>query len=596
MPTPFLKTLVALALAAVSALALADPPARVGRIALVQGAVSVSGEVGQEASAALVNWPITSHNQVTTGRDGRTELRVGSTAIRLDADSSLDISELDDESLRLHLHYGSVSVRLRSDDALRGFELSTPQGHVRLQEPGRVRIDAERTRDTSVINVFDGVALVDGGGSTLTVRAGKRAEIRNDDVLTGLAVRDSFDDWAAQRDARDERVTSDRYVTRDMTGYEELDQNGSWRDDAEYGPLWTPVGVGADWAPYRDGRWAWVAPWGWTWVDNAPWGYAPFHYGRWVMVNQRWCWAPGRQVGVPVWSPALVGWVGGGGWSVSFNSGGSQRQMPAQGWYPLGPREVFVPGYRVSQERLHYINRHAREGADRDGRHEGLTVVPHEQFGQRGVVQVNRVPHAALAPQQVLRDVKPGAPPPPLGARRDRDGEPRFDNRANRNDNRPGMDNRERRGNEQRPAPAVVLTAPPAVQAVAPAAAPAAVPRRDQRPGFDEGRRIPDEGRRDARPVPVAPPAVQAVAPPRPAAEPLAQPRIEHGNRQDGERRQREAEPPMARPAPPVQAVQPVRTVPAQAEKAASSEPAKQRHNEERGNNNRGERDNVDKR
>jgi hypothetical protein len=25
-----------------------------------------------------------------------------------------------------------------------------------------------------------------------------------------------------------------------------------------------------------------MSPWGWTWVDNAPWGFAPFHYGRWV--------------------------------------------------------------------------------------------------------------------------------------------------------------------------------------------------------------------------------------------------------------------------------------------------------------------------
>ena len=28
--------------------------------------------------------------------------------------------------------------------------------------------------------------------------------------------------------------------------------------------------------------WVWLRPWGWTWVDDAPWGFAPFHYGRWL--------------------------------------------------------------------------------------------------------------------------------------------------------------------------------------------------------------------------------------------------------------------------------------------------------------------------
>ncbi len=155
---------------------------------------------------------------------------------------------------------------------------------------------------------------------TLTVRAGKRAELINDDVKTGLAVRDAFDDWSQLRDQYDERSVSARYVTTDMTGYEELDGNGIWREDAEYGPIWMPRAVPIGWAPYRDGRWTWIAPWGWTWVDNAPWGYAPFHYGRWVFVQQRWCWTPGRHVSRPVWAPALVGWVGGNGWNVSFAS------------------------------------------------------------------------------------------------------------------------------------------------------------------------------------------------------------------------------------------------------------------------------------
>ncbi len=92
---------------------LAEAPGRVGRISLVQGKVDIGGDVGAESSPAqLVNWPITSRNLISTAPGARTELRIGSTAIRLDGDSSLEVTELDDDSLRLRLHYGSVSVRV----------------------------------------------------------------------------------------------------------------------------------------------------------------------------------------------------------------------------------------------------------------------------------------------------------------------------------------------------------------------------------------------------------------------------------------------------------------------------------------------------
>jgi hypothetical protein len=426
----------------------------------------------------------------------------------------MDVEELDDDSLRLHLNYGSANVRVLNADALRGFELSTPNGLVRLQEPGRLRVDAERERGTTVVNVFDGVALVEDRGSQLIVRAGKRAEIRDDDVRTGLALRDGFDDWSMQRDRQYDNSASARYVGSDMTGYEDLDRNGVWRDDAEYGPLWLPSTVGSDWAPYRDGSWTWIAPWGWTWVDNAPWGYAPFHYGRWVYAHQRWAWAPGRHVGRPVWAPALVGWVGGGGWSASFGSGRGHR--PAQGWYPLTPRDAFVPGYRLSHDHLQRINRDARrddhdgrrghDGRDgRDGRdwrgehRQGLTVVPHDQFDRRGTIAVRNAPRAAVPPL-ALQNAPGTAPAAPQGWR-DRDGRgDRFDRDANQ------------RGRDRRPEtaqrPPVAMPAPQVVTGQPqpqPAAQPQ-FPRRDGRGGSD------DRGQRQ-QPVPPVP-AASAVQPP----------------------------------------------------------------------------------
>jgi hypothetical protein len=440
MSNPILKTAILLAFSTLSALAVAadDPPARVGRLALTQGQVSIGGEIGTEMSPAQVNWPVTSGNMITAAAGARTELRIGSTSIRLDGDSSLEVIELDDDSIRLRLHYGSASVRIVNADVLRGFELITPQARVRMQQPGRVRIDAERVRDTSAVNVFDGAALVESGGSQLTVRAGKRLEATDDDMRTAGAVQDAFDTWSAARDKLEDKASSARYVTTEMTGYEDLDRYGNWRSDSEYGPLWTPA-VAADWVPYRDGSWTWIDPWGWTWVDNAPWGYAPFHYGRWVYVNRRWAWAPGSRAERLVWAPALVGWVGGADWNITFRD---RSHRPGFGWYPLSPHDRYVPSWHASENHVRWLNSHVRpdspRGRDHDYRQRGLTVVPQERFGNGGRIDVRKAPFAAVTPPLVHNGIPAtGAPPAPPN-RPHRGGPSDRADRADRNgDGRP---------------------------------------------------------------------------------------------------------------------------------------------------------------
>jgi hypothetical protein len=442
MSNRFVRSVTLLAFTVISTIACAqdDPPARVGRVSLAQGNVSISGDVGEAATAALVNWPVTSQHTLTTAANGRTEVRIGSTSVRLDNDSSLEVTELGDDSLRLRLHYGSASIRIVNLDLLDGFELATPQARVRMQQPGRLRVDAGRAGDTSVVSVFDGQAVVDGGGLSLTVRAGRSAELAGEDIRTGQARRDDFDEWALARDKYEDDSRSSRYVTTEMTGYEDLDRHGSWRAHSEYGNLWFPS-VASSWVPYRDGRWTWISPWGWTWVDNAPWGYAPFHYGRWVHVNQRWAWAPGRHDRRPVWSPALVGWIGGSGWNLTFQSHHTRRPLPAQGWYPLSPHERFVPGYRLSDERLrrlhHGWSHGPRKNHGPDYRRRGVTVVPHEHFGKLGQVVVPEAPQAVPAPLLVAG---PASPPPPPLAWRERDAR-RDDGRdRNRHDGRDRWD------------------------------------------------------------------------------------------------------------------------------------------------------------
>ena len=161
---------------------------------------------------------------------------------------------------------------------------------------------------------------------------------------------DDWDQWVASRDARDDNVSSARYVSREMDGAEDLDQYGTWETFPGYGPCWVPTIPSGVWAPYTFGRWAWVAPWGWTWIDEEPWGFAPFHYGRWALVSGIWVWAPGAIVRHPVYAPALVTWIG-------------QRPGPGRppdgshiAWAPLGPRQPFHPLYEASPAHIRAIN------------------------------------------------------------------------------------------------------------------------------------------------------------------------------------------------------------------------------------------------
>jgi hypothetical protein len=168
-------------------------------------------------------------------------------------------------------------------------------------------------------------------------------------------VEDGFDRWAADRNRLEDQSIAARYVPREVVGYQQLDPYGSWAQDPSYGAIWFPHVTVADWAPYRYGHWEWISPWGWTWIDDAPWGFAPFHYGRWAMIGSRWAWVPGRIGPRPIYAPALVVFVGGGGtrgsWSLSIGS------SPGIAWYPLAPGEAWRPAYRTSPVYVRNVNR-----------------------------------------------------------------------------------------------------------------------------------------------------------------------------------------------------------------------------------------------
>ena len=120
--------------------------------------------------------------------------------------------------------------------------------------------------------------------------------------------------------------------------------------------MWIPTHVASDWAPYRYGRWAWVEPYGWTWIDDAPWGFAPFHYGRWAYVRNRWVWAPGVFAAAPCTRRHSSSFVGGS----NFRGGSCDGDRGDVAWFPLAPREIYRPAYRASDRLRSRRERHQR--------------------------------------------------------------------------------------------------------------------------------------------------------------------------------------------------------------------------------------------
>jgi hypothetical protein len=341
--------------------ALADPPAVVARLESFQGTVTFSPAGTDNWSWANLNRPLSDGDRLWIGAGSRAEAMAGPDALRLGANTGLRIAELRESATQLQLTRGEFEVRVRAPMQGRLFEVDTPNLAFQLRSAGDYRIDVDADRDLTTVTVRAGHGTVYGPqGEQVPVGANERMRFAGA-AATPVAESfepplDGFDAWVVGLNRREDASVAARYVGVDMTGYQDLDRYGAWHVDPVYGPVWVPLAVAPGWAPYHDGHWAWIAPWGWTWIDNEPWGFAPFHYGRWAYVSASWVWVPGPMVVRPVYAPALVAFVGGGGggvrWSVSLSSG-----SPGIAWFPLAPGEVYRPVYAASPAYVQAINR-----------------------------------------------------------------------------------------------------------------------------------------------------------------------------------------------------------------------------------------------
>jgi hypothetical protein len=345
-----------------------DPPSRVARLAYSQGSVSFQPAGTDDWVTAGLNRPATTGDKLWTDRDGRVELQLDGSMIRLSNNTGFSFLNLSDTVTQIQLTTGTLLVRVRRLDDNETYEIDTPNLAFSVLRPGLYKITVNDAGDSTAIRVRTGAGEVTGGGAAYTVHANDYATFNGFDRLSANSENygndeDQFDSWAATRDRRSEHSNSARYVSADVVGYEDLDDHGSWRQTPDNGNVWFPRTSVPGWAPYHYGHWDYIQPWGYTWVDDEPWGFAPFHYGRWVSYEGSWGWvpAPPRSEGVvyvrPVYAPALVAWVGGPHFAIGVGVGGGEYAAgESVGWFPLAPREVYVPSYRVSRNYVNNVN------------------------------------------------------------------------------------------------------------------------------------------------------------------------------------------------------------------------------------------------
>jgi hypothetical protein len=330
-----------------------DPPSRVARIASVTGPVSFEAASVDQWADASPNYPMTTGDSLYSDAGGRAVLRIGQHGIRLNSLTNFQFESLTDQVVQISVNSGGIGLHVRHLFDGESWEVDTPNGAITLLRGGDYRIDTDPNSNFTTVAVRGGDLEVTSNNQSFQVHAGQTAyfdDSGNPPDITASGPKDDFDVFISARD-RLEDVPPSQYVSPDMVGYEDLNANGDWANTAD-GAVWTPhVAVG--WTPYHDGHWAWVAPWGWTWVDDAPWGFAPFHYGRWAMVNNRWGWYPGVVAPRPYYAPALVAFVGGAGFGVGISIGGGGGLV---GWFPLGPKEVYYPSYHVSPAYIRQVN------------------------------------------------------------------------------------------------------------------------------------------------------------------------------------------------------------------------------------------------
>jgi hypothetical protein len=418
----------------------APSDAGAARISFIQGDVSTQHSGSSDWSAATLNTPVVSGDQISTAQNARAEIQLDhANIVRMSDRTTASVVSLARNQLQLQIGQGLVNFEvIRNNDA--SVEIQTPNVAIHPDSgEGSYRVLVNSDGET-IVDVRKGSAEISTPQGSTRVERDQRITIQgNADnaqyQVSGAPGRDDWDRWNIDRDRSIEGARSWQHTNPNYTGSEDLDTYGHWSNVPDYGDVWFPS-AGPDWVPYRDGRWVYEPYYGWTWVSYEPWGWAPYHYGRWFVYGGNWGWWPGPVYAgyQPIWAPAYVSFFGfgGGGWglNVGFGFGGGFGNV---GWLPCGPGDRFFPWYgrginRVNAVNVYDIHNNFRGGLSplREGPHAysnvdrafsdervraGISSMQSDRFGRDRVpMQQSRIEPGDFRKASVMTGANPVSP------------------------------------------------------------------------------------------------------------------------------------------------------------------------------------------
>lgn len=411
---------------------------RVGRVAGISGPAQLWDAQDRQWTPLHLNRVISQGDRIRSEAQARVEIQVGSLGLWIGPASDVEVLRLDTQAAQLRLNQGHLVVRVQTSEWAAALQLVTGEAAAQPLAPGLYRLD----RDTvsggrSAAATLRGLLGVQANDSRLQVAAGQRLEVMGAQAGGGLRntvlLNDAFAAWVHARDQVPEGpVPAAAAPWRELTGLEALETHGRWERHPDEGWIWAPQAVRPGWEPFRDGRWVWSYPWGWTWLDDAPWGFAPSHFGRWIQWNSRWVWVPGvvrsRHL-PPAVMPALPTLPPEHrGMRTPRVDGGETnpvRPPPPLGGAPGGPPAPQLPGLLQDRpprpERRHGLERPNRESLPPDTVIERRVERPSDRLVDRSADRPADRPSPAPVPLPALR---PDRPEPSRTAPRPADSRP----------------------------------------------------------------------------------------------------------------------------------------------------------------------------
>lgn len=301
------------------------------RIGLIEGDVQVMIPDTTDWTPAALNLPLNEGDRLWSPEASRAEIQLrGGVHVRVDGDTALDLLTLAPDSAQFYVDRGRVYINNRTG-GIKTVQVDTPGSSIRGYDNSIMMVDLAED-GISEISVLKGIAYVESKSGAVQVTAGNTLTLRGPDGAD-LAPLSQPEDWERWNGDRDRKLLSwgesSRYLPDELHEYSsDFDEHGRWEYESEFGWIWTPAGVAVDWAPYSAGHWTWLRG-SYVWISLDPWGWAPFHYGRWIHRGHiGWCWIPPVR-GAVYWSPGYVGWI----------------VTPAYvAWVPLAPSEIYY-GY-----------------------------------------------------------------------------------------------------------------------------------------------------------------------------------------------------------------------------------------------------------